>query len=157
MESSRCLTMWTCGFCGAEGYCKCMWSIGFCSRGLSSQNVPSYVFCFLQAEAIFSNVTVVDNVTVAEALMVVDQLANITVPTNTSIFPRELNTSNYIITNTVDLLILNFNQGGTTNITAVCSLLWQTYSTNQVVCDLEIHNINIPLLLNSSKECTACA
>ena len=67
--------------------------------------------------------TVVDNVTVAEALMVVDQLANITVPTNTSIFPRELNTSNYIITNTVDLLILNFNQGGTTNITAVCSLL----------------------------------
>jgi len=68
-------------------------------------------------------VTVVDNVTVAQALMVVDQLANITVPTNTSIFPRDLNTSNYIITNTVDLLILNFNQGGTTNITAVCSLL----------------------------------
>ena len=82
-----------------------------------------FLIFFSQAEAIFSNVTVVDNVTVAEALMVVDQLANITVPTNTSIFPRELNTSNYIITNTVDLLILNFNQGGTTNITAVCSLL----------------------------------
>jgi len=68
-------------------------------------------------------VTVVDNVTVAQALMVVDQLANITVPTDTSIFPRDLNTSNYIITNTVNLLTVNFNQGGTTNITAVCSLL----------------------------------
>jgi len=90
-------------------------------------NLPLLLFLFFiffsQAEAIFSNVTVVDNVTVAQALMVVDQLANITVPTNTSIFPRGLNTSNYIITNTVDLLISNFNQGGTTNITAVCSLL----------------------------------
>jgi len=102
-------------------------------------------------------VTVVDNVTVAQALMIVDQLANITVPTDTSIFPRDLNTSNYIITNTVNLLIVNFNQGGTTNITAVCSLLWQTYSTNQVVHDLEIHNMNIPQLPSSSEERTACA
>ena len=82
--------------------------------------------CFLlfsQAEAIFCNVTVVDNATVTQALMVVKDLATSTERANTSIFPRDLNTSNYIITNTVDLLILNFNQGGTTNITAVCSLL----------------------------------
>jgi len=83
-------------------------------------------FLFLQAEGIFSNVTVVDNVTVAEALIVVNNLNNLTVPTDTSIFPRDLNTSNYIITNTVDLLITNFNQGGTTDLTAVCLLLLQT-------------------------------
>ena len=89
--------------------------------------------------------------------MVVDQLANITVPTDTSIFPRDLNTSNYIITNTVDLLITNFNQGGTTDLTAVCLLLLETYTIDQVVCGLEIHNMNIPLLLNGSEERTACA
>jgi len=114
-------------------------------------------YVFLQAEAIFSNVTVVDNVTVAEALMVVDQLANITEPTTFSIFPRDLNTSNYIITNTVDLLITNFNQGGTTDLTAVCLLLLQTYTINQVVCGFEIHNMNRPLLPNGSEERTACA
>jgi len=87
-----------------------------------------FFFCcfflfFSQAEAIFCNVTAVDNATVTQALMVVKDLATSTEPANTSIFPRDLNTSNYIITNTVDLLIVNFNQGGTTDITAVCLLL----------------------------------
>ena len=67
--------------------------------------------------------TVVDNATVAQALTLVKDLATSTVPTDTSIFPRDLNTSNYIITNTVDLLIVNFNQGGTTDVTVVCLLL----------------------------------
>ena len=82
-----------------------------------------FLFFFSQAEAIFCNVTVVDNARVAQALMVVKNLATSTEPANTSIFPRDLNTSNYIITNTVDLLIVNFNQGGTADITAVCLLL----------------------------------
>jgi len=111
-------------------------------------------FLFLQAEAIFSDVTVVDNVTVAQALMVVDQLANITEPTTFSIFPRDLNTSNYIITNTVDLLITDFNQGGTTDLTAVCLLLLQTYTITKVVCGLEVHNMDIPQLPDGSEEST---
>ena len=92
--------------------------LGFLIEGLFHKS--SFI---LQAEALFSNVTVVDNVTVAMALTFVSNLATITQPTTISIFPRDLNTTNYIVTSTVDLLIMNLDQGGTTNITAVCSLL----------------------------------
>jgi len=79
----------------------------------------------LQAEDFYSNVTVVDEATLAMALDIVSELAIYTDPTSISIFPRDLNTSNYVITNTVDLLLLSLEQGGTTDITAVCSLLRQ--------------------------------
>ena len=94
--------------------------LGFLIEGLFHKS--SFI---LQAEALFSNVTVVDNVTIAMALMFVSSLVTITQPTTISIFPRDLNTTNYVITNTVDLLIRNLDQGGATNISAVCSLLRQ--------------------------------
>jgi len=73
---------------------------------------------FLQAEELYS-VTVVDNETLSAVLGVVNNLATLTEPTTISIFPRDLNTSNYIITNTVDLLLLRLDQGGATHVTAV--------------------------------------
>jgi len=79
----------------------------------------------LQAEDFYSNVTVVDEATLAMALDIVSELAIYTDPTSISIFPRDLNTSNYVITNTVDLLLLSLEQSGTTDITAVRSLLGQ--------------------------------
>ena len=82
-----------------------------------------------QADELFSNVTVVDSASVAVALGLVSDLVVITQPTTISIFPRDLNTTNYVITNTVDFLITNLDQGGTTNVTAVCSL----FRVNQVV------------------------
>ena len=62
---------------------------------------------------------VVDDEMLAMAMTLVRRLAIITEPTTISIFPRDLNTTNYVITNTVDLLTINLDQGGTTNIAAV--------------------------------------
>ena len=64
---------------------------------------------------------VVDEATLAMALDIVSELTTLTEPTTVSIFPRDLNTSNYIITNTVDLLLLSLDQGGATDIIAVRS------------------------------------
>ena len=89
------------------------------------KNLFAELSLILQAEDFYSNVTVVDEATLAMALDIVSELAIYTDPTSISIFPRDLNTSNYIITNTVDLLLLSLEQSGTTDITAVCSLLRQ--------------------------------
>ena len=69
--------------------------------------------------------TVVDDETLSAILDIVSNLTILTQPTTLSIFPRDLNTSNYIITNTVDLLLLSLDQGGATDIIAVRSLLRQ--------------------------------
>ena len=73
----------------------------------------------LQAEELFSNVTVVDDEMLAMTLTLVRRLAIITEPTTISIFPRDLNTTNNVITNTVNLLTINLDQGGTTDIASV--------------------------------------
>ena len=89
------------------------------------KNLFAELSLILQAEDFYSNVTVVDEATLAMALDIVSELAIYTDPTSISIFPRDLNTSNYVITNTVGLLLLSLEQSGTTDITAVRSLLGQ--------------------------------
>jgi len=66
-------------------------------------------------------VTVVDEAALAMALDIVSELTTLTEPTTVSIFPRDLNISNYIITNTVDMLVLSLDQGVTMDIIAVRS------------------------------------
>jgi len=51
------------------------------------------------------------------ALQIVNDLAIFTEPTSVSIFPRDLNTSNFVITNTLDLLYRNLDETGITTIT----------------------------------------
>ena len=89
------------------------------------KNLFAELSLILQAEDFYSNVTVVDEANLGMALDIVSELAIYTDPTSISIFPRDLNTSNYIITNTVDLLLLSLEQGGTAYITAVRALLRQ--------------------------------
>ena len=116
MGSSRCLTVWKCGICKAENNC-------MCDQQLLKTTTLCWNFFILQAEELYSVVTVVDNETLSAVLDVVSNLTTLTEPTTASIFPRDLNTSNYIVTNTVDLLLLSLDQGRTTHVTAVCSLL----------------------------------
>lgn len=51
------------------------------------------------------------------ALQIVNDLAIFTEPTSVSIFPRDLNTSNFVLTNTLDLLYRNLEETGITTIT----------------------------------------
>ena len=53
---------------------------------------------------------------VGQARSLVDQLVVITEPTLTSIFPQDLNTTNFILTTAIDSLIVNLNETGTANV-----------------------------------------
>ena len=55
--------------------------------------------------------------TLSMALQIVNDLATFTEPTAVSIFPRDLNTSNFVLTNTLDLLYRNLEETGITTIT----------------------------------------
>ena len=86
-----------------------------------------------QAEELFSNVNLVDDETLAMALTLIRRLAIITQPRTISIFPRDLNTTNYVITNTVDLITINLDQGGTTDIASVRMFIVETIIHSIVV------------------------
>ena len=70
------------------------------------------MFCFIQTLELTSGGTI----GVDEARSLVDQLVVITEPTLTSIFPQDLNTTNFILTTAIDSLIVNLNETGTANV-----------------------------------------
>ena len=83
------------------------------------------VYCFVsQTSELISGGTI----DVGAASGLVDQLVVITEPTQTSIFPQDLNTTNFVLTTVIDSLISNLNETGTANVLDVSLFFRQQYT-----------------------------
>ena len=67
---------------------------------------------------------------VGEARSLVDQLVVITEPTQTSIFPQDLNTANFVLTTAIDSLIMDLGGNDTADVLDVSLMFRQ----QQTVC-----------------------
>ena len=65
---------------------------------------------------------------VGEARSLVDQLVVITEPTQTSIFPQDLNTANFVLTTAIDSLIMDLGGNDTADVLDV-SLMFRQQQT----------------------------
>ena len=62
---------------------------------------------------------------VGEARSLVDQLVVITEPTQTSIFPQDLNTANFVLTTAIDSLIMDLGGNDTADVLDVSLMFRQ--------------------------------
>ena len=84
------------------------------------------VFFALQTLELVSGGTI----DVGEARSLVDQLVVITEPTQTSIFPQDLNTANFVLTTAIDSLIMDLGGNDTADVLDVSLMFRQ----QQTVC-----------------------